>query len=108
MSQLQKTFTFDRAKSTISFKGDVIVDMSLVPHMAKAKIFSGVSTDCLGFDTDFCVTDSTSPFDLQITSLSPTGLIKAIVENCLQVEGMIVSQNIDKAYTFLGANNSLH
>ncbi len=108
MSQLHKTFTFDRAKGTISFKGDVIVDMSMVPHMAKAKLFSGVNMDCLGFDTDFCVTNSSSPFDLQITSLSPTGLIKAIVENCLQVEGMIISQNIDDAYSFLGANNSLH
>ncbi len=108
MSKLLKSFTYDREKNTISFKGDIIVDMSMVPQMAKAKIFSAVSMDCNGIDTDFCVTDSFSPFDLQITSLSPTGLIMAIVENCLQVEGMIVSQNINEAYGYLGDNNSLH
>ncbi len=101
MSQLQKVFKFDRTNNTISFKGDVVVDMSLVAPVAKAKIFSGVNLDYVGFDTDFCVTKSNPPFDLQITSLSPTGLIKAIVENCLQVEGMIVSQTINDAYIFL-------
>ncbi len=108
MSQLLKLFKFDRKNNTISFKGDVIVDMSLVPSSAKAKFYSGVNEDHIGFDTNFCVTESSSPFDLNVTSLSPTGLVKAIIENSLKVEGMVVSQNINDAYSFLGSNSSLH
>ncbi len=108
MSIYSKVFSFDRNHNTISFKGDIIVDMSLVPPVAKAKIYSGLNEDCDGIDTAFSVTESTSPFNLQITSLSATGLIKALVENCLQVEGMVVKKKIDEAYIFLDQSISLH
>ncbi len=100
-------FNYDQENKNISFDGDIVVDVSQVPQQAKATIYSGVTADFDGFETEFQVNASKRPFDLKITTLSPTGLIKAIVENRLEVEGMLVSNAIQRAYTYLETNNTL-
>lgn len=99
--------TFDTNSNHISFNGKVIVDFSMVQNSAKATLYSGVSEDLYSFETEFQLTGSNSPFDLKITALSPTGLIRAIVENRLEVEGMVVSKSIEEVYTYLDENDPL-
>ncbi len=71
---------------------------------ARAVIFSGLTVDFSGYKTNFSFNGSRCPFDFDIISLSPTGLIQAIIENRLEIDGMIVSGNIYKAYDFLWEN----
>lgn len=98
---------FDAQNSHLSFDGKVIVDLSKVQDCAKATLYSGVTADFTGFETEFQMNASNYPFDLRITTLSPTGLIKAIVENRLEVEGMVVSTFIQEVYSYLDENDPL-
>ncbi len=101
MKTTKQSLEFIKESKTILFNGQVVVDMSLVPESAKATFFSGVNEDNRGYDTDFRITDSRSPFDLQVASLSLRGFIMAIVKNRLQIEGMIVSESINDTYMAL-------
>jgi len=98
-------FNYDREKNTIYFNGTVIVDMSRVPEKAKAVVYSAVTVDLRGFDIEFQINRSSFPFDLKFAALSPVGLIKAIMENRLEVEGMVVSTEIQEAYKKIGSND---
>lgn len=80
----------------------------MLPDGAKATVYSGVVTDLNGYDTRLNVNDTHKPFDLSIVSLAPCGLIKAIVENRLEVEGMVVDQHIHEAYACLRDKDCLH
>lgn len=107
MNTKRDTVKYDRNSNIISFNGTTVVDMNLVPETAKATVYSGVSVDAPGFDTVFQV-DSTNnaPFDLQVAAFTATGFIRAIVENRLEVEGMVVSDVIEQAYAHLWENGS--
>ncbi len=107
MRTYHEDLNYDKENMRISFLGDMIVDVSKVPQRAKATIYSVLSSDFEGVKTEFQVNGTQQPFDIKLATLSPTGLIKAIVENRLEVEGMIVSTAIEKAYTYLEESYSL-
>lgn len=108
MKRKHDTVKYDRNSKTISFNGTTIVDMSLVPKTAKATFYSGVTVDFQGFDTAFKFDSTKTLFDLQVAAFSATGFIRAIVENRLEVEGMVVSDVIHQAYAYLRENDSMH
>lgn len=70
---------FQRDNSTVVFNSNVIIDLSKVPNNAKAKVYSGFEMDHQGLETRFRVDDSSFSFDIQFSSLSPKGLIRAII-----------------------------
>jgi len=108
MNSARDTVKYDRNSNTISFKGTAIIDMSLVPETAKATFYSGVTIDFQGFDTVLKFDSTKMPFDLQVAAFNATGFIRAIVENRLEVEGMVVSNVIQKAYEYLRENDLIN
>ncbi len=105
MNMKRDTVRYDSNSNTISINGTTIVDMSLVPETAKVTFYSGVTTDFQGFDTVLKFDNTNTPFDLQVAAFSVTGFIRAIVENRLEVEGMVVCDVIHQVYTNLCEND---
>lgn len=101
MNVVERDLKFRRDNSTVVYKDKVMVDLSKVQQNAQAKIYSGVTADFQGTPTRFAIDGSLRPFNIQMTSLSPKGLVLAIVENRLEVDGMVVDENIQDAYEFL-------
>ena len=89
---------FDRRKKTIEYNGAVIIDIRRVKGKAKARLFSRSENDICGYTTVFSILQEDKPFDLGFMSLSTKGLVTAVIENRLEIEGMQVSGDIEDAY----------
>lgn len=98
---------FIRERSVVTFDDKILVDLREVNMEAKAHVFSGVTADFDGIETSFSIIDSSHPFNIEITALSPAGLVQAIIENRLEIDGMEVTEKIQHAYEYLLNSNSI-
>ena len=92
---------YDKRDKTILFGDKRIVDMSKVPENAPGKAYSKVTTDSFGADIRLVIEDSLYPFNIQLASFTPAGFVRAIVENRLEVEGMVSIAEIRGAYDYI-------
>ncbi len=101
MPSTKKQLAFNIENLTVTFDNNVIIDLNGVPHPAEAKLYSGVTSDFKGIDLAFEVVDSTNPFHLCFTKLTVTGFVLALIENRLELEGMVVDERILEAYDYI-------
>ncbi len=101
MNSTAYTFQFHRDDATVVFNGRIVVDLQKVPSNAKAKVHSAFQLHSPYVETNFTIDDSRSPFHVEFASFTPKTLIKAIIENHLEIEGMIVHEDIQEAYDFI-------
>ncbi|WP_163341012.1 hypothetical protein [Desulfopila sp. IMCC35008] len=98
MTTFDSLLNFHADSLTITYKDRVIVDLSNVPKSAKARIYSGYTSDTTGIKTPFNVIDSEQPFDLGFTLLSLQSFLYILVENRLELDGMSVEDDFIEAY----------
>ncbi len=101
MSYTAYTFQFHKDDATVLFNGRIVVDLHKVPNNAKAKVHSAFQFQSPCVETNFTIDDSKVPFHVDFVSFTPKALIKAIIENHLEVEGMIVHEDIQDAYDYI-------
>lgn len=89
---------FDRDGRTIRYNGNVIIDFGPVSAGAKARLYSKLDKDTLGYETVFTIREERKPFDLGFLILGTEGFIAAAVENRLEIEGMLIHDGIQEAY----------
>jgi hypothetical protein len=101
MDTLHKKVKFNKSTRSILFDEKNIVDMSNVQQSAYGKVYSGVTEDFVGTEIRLMIEDSDFPFNIELASFSPAGLVMAIVKNRLEVEGMVASDEIQAAYEYI-------
>lgn len=89
---------FSPENKAICYRGKTVVDLAEVAPGAGARLFSGATTDFVGLDTTFSLADGPKPFVLASTPLSVGCFIRAIVENRVQIEGMVTDREITEVY----------
>ncbi len=90
---------YDKNIQKILANGENVVDLSSVEDETTAKIHSRVAADDSGFEVIFRFEPNKHfPFCLGDAYSSPGALIRAIVENRLQLTGMKCSKEIDRVY----------
>ncbi len=101
MNPAISTLSYQRDNSTIVFNKNIIVDLNKVPRNAKARIHFAFKMDSPSVETYFTIEDSNFPFHIEFASFTPKTLVRVIVENHLEVEGMVVHEDIQDAYDFI-------
>ena len=94
-------------KTTIQFNDETIIDLSNVSKQASAMLFSASTTDFGGIKTTFSIHDSQIPFSIAAMPFSVSGFIRAVVENRIEIEGMIITPRIMDAYDFVTNRKTL-
>jgi len=89
---------YDKNMRVITIKGRTIIDLQHVPENAEVIVYSKQDFDHGGHKTSLTFKDSRQPFDFKFFTLTPEGLIAAIIENHLEVEGMIIHETLNEAY----------
>jgi hypothetical protein len=89
---------FNRSKKVINFDGTVIIDLRPVAENAKARLFSKLEKDAFSYDTVFSIQNTEKPFHFGSLLLGTEGFVAAVVENRLEIEGMLVKEGIEDAY----------
>jgi hypothetical protein len=98
-SFMKQAVTYDRKFHTIEAQGKKIIDLSSVKDGSKAILYSRGAEQNRGLETTFRFYENTTfPFILDGLPMTPATLTRTIVENRLQVEGLICSDEISKAY----------
>lgn len=94
------TVNFDRENRTITFDGEVIIDLKSVVAQTKAKLFSksDTGTDTEGFYINFSISEGMIPFNFGCFSLGVAGFIAAVIENKLEIKGMNIHDGLEDAY----------
>jgi hypothetical protein len=98
---------FIKDKGIITYQDRLAVDLSKVRPRAKARAYSGLTSDFQGYETDFSVDDANKPFQLASLRLSVSAFIQAVVENRLEIDGMCIDDSIIDIYRLLLQNSSL-
>ncbi len=101
MNSTARSLRYQRDTSTVVFNENIIVDLNMVPRNAKAKIHSAFKMDSPCVETIFTIDDSNFSFHIEFASFNPKTFIRTIVENHLEVEGMVVYEDIQDAYDFI-------
>lgn len=104
MEQASERLAYDREKAAVIYRGKTVISLAGVDGQAPARIYSSISADAGGMETRFAITASTKPFQIDESSLSVNGLLRAVVENRFEVEGMLVSETIGEVYSQLFEN----
>ena len=105
MNKPRMEIHYNKKDKTIMFGEKTIVDMKGLPENARGKVFSKVAARPFAKDFRLVVGDSHFPFNIQLASFSPSGFIKAIVENRLEVDVMVTSDDITHAYNYLSESS---
>lgn len=100
MTTYADQLTFNTANLTISFKGKVVIDLTEIPENPSARIYSGLSSDFEGMPTTFSIQRfGQNPFNIGNTRLSLKAFLYSLVENRVEVEGMIIHDNLMEVYS---------
>lgn len=96
---MMAAITYDQQAQTIQANGRNVVDLSSVQNGSKAILYSKVAEQGSSFETTFCFDENRQrPFSLAVLPLTPANLIRTIIENKLQIEGLVCSEEINVAY----------
>jgi len=99
MGRTTESLTYDRDKSAILFQGKTVISLAEVGSGTPARIYSSLMTDRDGMETRFFITGSKKPFQIDHSSLSVNGFLRAVVENRFELEGMRVSETLMEVYS---------
>ena len=96
---MKQAITYDKKFHTIQAQGKKIIDLSSVKDGSKAILYSRGAEQNGGLETTFRFYENTTyPFILDGLPMTPATLIRTIVENRMQVEGLVCLDEITNAY----------
>ncbi len=107
MIATNKSVKHDRIFKSISFDGKVVIDYSNVPPGSEARISSQALTESVINDAIFFIDESDYPFRFQLKEsstgicFSPKEFIIAVVENQPEIQGLLISNEIENIYDLL-------
>ncbi len=101
MNVFSNEIAFSQNDRVITVNGSEVINLKHVPEKAKAIIYSKVDSEYSGCETSLAFENSRSPFDFTFFKLTPAGLIAAVKENRLEIDGMIIHETLDEAYAHL-------
>lgn len=99
MDQKSERLAYDPDNAAVLFQGKTVISLAGVGKGVPAKIYSSLITDLGGMETRFSITGSKKPFQIDESSLSVNGFLRAVVENRFEVEGMRVSETVMDVYS---------
>lgn len=99
---------YDSDRAEIHYRGKAVISLGRAARGAPARIYSRAQDDCCGVPARFFVTGASRPFRIDEAALSAKGLLRAVVENRFEAEGMVVDDSVDEVYRILFGDHRLH